>query len=268
MGWYSRSQYSDYPPYIPVAQRKQEAIRLVEKLKKKGQVIQPIQIEGRMIVKTFWGKQWCKNLEQYSDYESRLPRGRSYVRHGSVINLEIKAGEVTALVKGSSLYEVSITIDKVKSSEWQMLMKECAGQIDSLIELLQGKFSKGVMAILTQPEKGLFPRPKEIHLKCNCPDYAEMCKHVAAVLYGIGARLDEEPEALFLLRQANHLDLLETAVEDGLEPTLSQSPTKTLDADLSSLFDIDLAGVEQKTTSNSFQSQKKKVKKQETNIKK
>ncbi len=126
-------------------------------------------------------------------------------------------------------------------NKWNSLVKECSGKIDSLIELLQGKFSKGVMEIITQPGRGLFPHPKEIKLNCSCPDYASMCKHVAAVLYGIGARLDAQPEALFLLRQANHLDLIETAEWGRLsDPTLDQE-SKKLDADLSSLFDIDLA---------------------------
>lgn len=235
-----RYGYGGFPEYVPVAERRKQAARLVEKLKKKGQAVSPIVIEGRVIAKTFWGKQWCKNLESYSDYESRLPRGRTYVRNGSVIDLAIDSGKIKALVSGSSIYEVNIIIDPVALSQWFSLVQECTGKIDSLIELLKGKFSKGVMGIITHPKNGLFPHPKEIKLKCSCLDYANMCKHVAAVLYGVGARLDEQPESLFLLRQANHLDLLKNA-----EWTLSQPNTEqefpTLDTDLASLFGIDLS---------------------------
>lgn len=238
-GRYSRDSY--YPPYVPVAERRRETARLVDKLKKKGQTLNPVAIEGRVIAKTFWRKQWCKNLESYSDYENRLPRGRTYVRNGSVVDLGIGAGEVTALVSGSSIYTVKITMAGVESSKWHSLVKECSGKIDSLIELSQGKFSKGVMEIITQPGRGLFPHPKEIKLSCSCPDYAAMCKHVAAVLYGIGARLYAQSEALFLLRQANHLDLIETAEWGRLSDKSLDHESKKLDADLSSLFDIDLA---------------------------
>ena len=231
--------YGGFPVYIPVATRRKQAAHLVEKLKKKGQTINPIIIEGRSIAKTFWGKQWCKNLESYSDYESRLPRGRTYVRNGSVIDLTIGSGEVKALVSGSSVYTVNITIACVDPTQWDSIVKECSGKIDSLIELLQGKLSKGVMEIITQPKSGLFPHPKDIKLTCSCPDYASMCKHVAAVLYGVGARLDEQPESLFLLRQANHLDLLESA--EWTVPQTSGQDSPTLDTDLGSLFGIDLA---------------------------
>jgi len=242
MGRYS----SDFPPYVPVAERRRAAARLVEKLKKKGQTLHPVMIEGRTIAKTFWGKQWCQNLDSYRDYENRLPRGRTYVRNGSVVDLNMGAGEITALVSGSSIYTVKITIASVLPSQWESIVKDCSGQIDSLIELLQGRFSKGVMEIMTKAERGLFPHPKEMTLTCSCPDYATMCKHVAAVLYGVGARLDEHPEALFLLRQANHLDLIENATWRSIEnKTFSEkdknNKNKKLEADLSSLFDIEMA---------------------------
>lgn len=236
MGRYS---YSFYPPYIPVAERKKAASRLVTKLKKKGQNLDPIQIEGRVIAKTFWGKSWCKNLELYSDYENRLPRGRTYVRNGSVIDLKIGSGKIDALVSGSEIYSVDITISRVSKTKWKKIVEKCSGEITSLIELLQGKFSKGVMEIITQPKKGLFPQTKEIELKCSCPDWAEMCKHVSAVLYGIGARLDEKPEELFLLRQANHTELISSARVENLSKAPGAKATD-LDGNLSELFGVDI----------------------------
>ncbi|MEN8236180.1 MAG: SWIM zinc finger family protein [Pseudomonadota bacterium] len=232
-----RRYHSYFPPYVSVAERKEEAVQMAAKLKKKGEDINPVVIEGRSIATTFWGKAWCRNLEQYSDFENRLPRGRSYVRHGSVIDLKIDTGKVSGLVNGSSLYKVKITIKGVVDDKWKRLVDQCSGQIDSLIELLQGKFSKSVMELITQPELGLFPNPKEIKLSCSCPDYADMCKHVAAVLYGVGARLDSRPEDLFLLRKVNHMDLFATA--EALEGVQDGAPE--VSDDLSELFGIDLA---------------------------
>jgi uncharacterized Zn finger protein len=241
MGWYDR-----FPPYVPVAERKHQAAKALEKLKKKGQSCQPIVIQGRLIANTFWGKAWCQNLESYSDYANRLPRGRSYVRNGFVLDLKIATGEITALVSGSSIYKVEITIKKVATAKWDNIVNECAGKIDSLIELLQGKFSKAVMQVITHPGKGLFPHPKEIKLSCSCPDWADMCKHVAAVLYGVGARLDDKPEELFILRQADHTDLLAKAATASLVQTSSNQSDQILESnDLSSLFGIDLGDIPQ-----------------------
>lgn len=235
----SRYGYNGFAPYVPVAKRRMEAARLVAKLKKQGQILSPILIEGRVIASTFWGKSWCKNLEVYSDFENRLPRGRTYVRNGSVIDLNIGVGEVTALVSGSSIYTVRVTVSQASEHKWQALVHQCAGKVDSLIELLRGKFSKGVMEIITQAGTGLFPTPEEIQLRCSCPDYATLCKHVAAVLYGIGARLDTQPESLFVLRQVNHIDLINNA--EWSAPLPDQGTTK-LEGDLGVLFGIDLGG--------------------------
>lgn len=163
------------------------------------------------IAKTFWGRAWCDNLEHYSDYANRLPRGRSYVRNGSVIDLKLAPGEVRAQVMGSRLYRVEVTIGAVADAHWRSIGADCAGSIDSLIELLQGKLDKGVMARICAQGKGLFPTPKEIRFSCSCPDSAAMCKHVAAVLYGVGARLDQNPELLFALRRVDAGDLVALA---------------------------------------------------------
>lgn len=231
-----------YAPYVPVAERKKKAAKKVAALMKKGRVINPVVIEGRTIAKTFWGKLWCKHLESYSDYENRLPRGRTYVRNGSVIDLKLHSGEVKALVSGSEIYTVTIRIDPIPEPKWKVLLKESAGKIDSLVELLQGKFSKGVMEIMTHENKGLFPHPDELKLDCSCYDYADMCKHVAAVLYGVGAHLDECPQDLFLLREVNHTDLIAQVGASDLSQPGSIPEGETLDGDLSSLFGIDIEG--------------------------
>ncbi len=198
-------------PYVPVATRRRKAALEVAKLAKKGQPATPVTIEGRTIARTFWGKAWCENLERYSDYANRLPRGRTYVRNGSVVDLKISADGVTALVSGSKLYRVQVTVAPVPTERWRSLCRDCAGAIDSLVELLQGRFSQGVMERLCVKNTGLFPAPSEIKLACSCSDWASMCKHVAAVLYGIGARLDERPELLFTLRQVDEKELIAQA---------------------------------------------------------
>ena len=109
---------------------------------------------------------------------------------------------------GRRLYQVKVSIGDVNKARWKMLCTDCSGGIDSLVELLQGRFSKGVMERICRQDTGLFPRPSEIRFTCSCPDYASMCKHIAAVLYGVGARLDESPELLFRLRAVDETELL------------------------------------------------------------
>jgi uncharacterized Zn finger protein len=236
--------YDDFgwPPYVPVAERRRKALKKMESLRKKGQAISPVTIEGRTIVNTFWGKAWCDNLESYSDYENRLPRGRTYVRNGSVLDLQVAPGRIKALVSGSSVYMVEVKVHPVAPPRWQSICADCAGSIDSLVELLQGRLSRGVMERICQQQTGLFPSPEEIELSCSCPDWAGMCKHVAAVLYGIGARLDQQPELLFRLRAVDEKELIASAGKSL--PRAKKSPTaaKILGGeDLSKLFGLDMA---------------------------
>jgi len=199
-------------------------------------------LEGRAIAKTFWGRAWCDNLERYSDFANRLPRGRTYVRNGSVVDLQIGAGEVKAYVSGSELYQVAVKVTPVSKKRWQSICADCAGAIDSLVELLQGRFSKGVMERLCQQGSGLFPSPKEITLSCSCPDWASMCKHVAAVLYGIGARLDRQPELLFKLHKVDEKELIAKAGTGLPLGGKALAPEKTLgSADLSAIFGLEIA---------------------------
>ena len=234
--------YEGWAPYVPVAERRRNAEREMEKLRKKGTVISPVRIEGRQIARSFWGKAWCANLESYRDYENRLPRGRTYVRNGSVVDLQIGPNEVTAMVSGSAIYKVKVSIGEVTKARWKALCADCSGGIDSLVELLQGRFSNGVMERICRQDTGLFPRPSEIRFTCSCPDSASMCKHIAAVLYGVGARLDEKPELLFRLRAVNESELL-SDLGTVLPDTLGERDgAKTLVGDdLAALFDLDMA---------------------------
>jgi len=234
--------YGNWKPYVPVARRRAQAEKAVAKAKKGGQHMAPVVIDGRTIARTFWGKAWCDNLEAYSDFENRLPRGRAYVRNGSVIDLKIEPGKVRARVMGSSLYQVEIDIAAVPRAHWKSLAKECTGSIASLVELLQGKLSKAVMQRICQPKAGLFPAPKDIQFDCSCPDWATMCKHVAAVLYGVGARLDGQPELLFALRQVDAGDLVAQAATLPGTTKRAQPHGKVLDdALLGDVFGIEMA---------------------------
>jgi uncharacterized Zn finger protein len=233
--------YHEWRPYVPVAQRRREAAKKLAKLKKKSQPVSPVTIEGRAIAKSFWGKSWCTNLERYSDYENRLPRGRTYVRNGSVVDLQLAKSKVSAVVSGSDLYTVTITIAPVPATRWKAICRDCAGTIDSLVELLQGRLSKGVMDRVCREGDGLFPAPKEIKLSCSCPDWADMCKHVAAVLYGVGARLDEKPALLFQLRGVDENQLLANAGQELSLKKAVPATTKVLDdGDVAALFGLEM----------------------------
>jgi uncharacterized Zn finger protein len=229
-------------PYVLAAQRRVQGLREIETLRKKGYVVSPVVLHGRTIASTFWGKAWCDNLERYSDFANRLPRGRTYVRNGSIIDLQVARGEITALVSGSAIYRVTVNIVPVAKTRWRSICKDCAGAIDSLVELLQGRLSQGVMERMCRQKTGLFPSPGEIKLACSCPDWAGMCKHVAAVLYGVGARLDREPELLFRLHNIDEKELIAKA---GCALPLKQTgpaASKVLDdEDLSELFALNMA---------------------------
>ncbi len=233
--------YYGWAPYVSVAERRKKAEKVAAKAKKSGAIRSPIEPYRGAIAKTFWGKAWCDNLEAYSDYANRLPRGRTYARNGSVIDLVITEGQVQAQVMGSSLYQVVVKVQPVPVPQWQAIGKDCSSSIDSLVELLQGKLSSAVMQRICTPRTGLFPAPKEISFRCSCPDSASMCKHVAAVLYGVGARLDQKPELLFSLRQVNAKELVNQA-GSGL-PTSKTGPAagKVLDdAMLADVFGIEI----------------------------
>lgn len=228
-----------FKPYVSVAKRRANALREVKKLAKKGRKISPVEITGHNISSTFWGNAWCDNLESYSDFSNRLPRGRTYVRNGSVVDLQIEPGRVTSRVSGSSLYRITIKVKPLAAASWQNVKAQCGGQIGSLVELLQGKLSKSVMEIVTRRNGGLFPAPKEIEMSCSCPDWAGMCKHVAATLYGVGNRLDGQPELLFKLRHVDHLELITQAAKPVAKPKTPGK--KTIAADqLAGIFGIEL----------------------------
>lgn len=221
--------YYGFPKYVSVEEKKNKAIKTIEKLKKKNKVIEPVIIEGRTLAKTWWGKSWNENLESYADYSNRISRGRSYVRNNSVLDLKISKGKVSALVQGSSArpYQVEISVDTLSKEKWNKVSELCHRRIDTLEQLVKGKFPKELEVLFTEKKYGLFPSPKEIHFDCSCPDWATMCKHVAAVLYGIGARLDSNPMLFFDLRDIDSSELVKKSMDSKLENMLKNADNKS-----------------------------------------
>lgn len=246
MPWY-RGDFA-FPGYVSVATRRARARVAAEKVaRRQKRALAPVgPLTGTRLARTFWGKAWCHNLESYRDYENRLPRGRSYLRHGAVIDLQVTPGRVTALVTGTSIYEVTVTIQALATPHWRQLASDCTQQIDSLVDLLRGKLPASVMERVTRKADGLFPAPKEITFACSCPDWAGLCKHVAATLYGVGVRLEEKPELLFHLRGVDHTELVggaADAVPALVSGTKARGKRKVIQgADLSALFGIELEG--------------------------
>lgn len=221
--------YYGFAPYVSVAEKRAKADRQIAKLRKKNPGLEPVLVEGRAIASSWWGKAWNTNLESYADYENRIGRGRSYVRNHAVLDLTIRQGRVEALVQGSGSkpYTVVVSIDELDNRRWEKLVELCNHRIDSVEKLVEGKFPRELEQIFKEKTYGLFPSPKEIHFSCSCPDYAYMCKHVAAVLYGIGARLDKDPMLFFTLRNVDIHDLIRRSVENRLESMLKNAGKKT-----------------------------------------
>ena len=235
-----------FPRYVSVGEKRARARRKLEQLRKRHPNLRPVIIEGNALARTWWGKAWNGNLTKYADYANRVERGRSYVRHGAVLDLQIKPGQVNALVQGSqeTPYTVTVQTKPISKAVWKEIRAACEGQLASLQELLEGRFPKSLMDLFTAKGTGLFPSPKEIEFECSCPDWAYLCKHVAAVLYGIGTRLDEDPSLFFVLRKAKMDDLITQAVRDKSEKLLKQAKKRTArvidDADLGEVFGIEM----------------------------
>ena len=230
--------------YEDTKQRKARVQREIAKRQRKGECFDVLEAPAgqKKLTTTFWGQAWCRNLETYQQYESRLPRGRSYLRQGNVYNLKIEPGKLSAIVAGSELYDAGITIQPLAKKQWQEIVAFSEGQVNSMLDLLAGKLGDGMMRVLTDKERGLFPKPKEIRFQCSCPDFADMCKHVSAVLYGVGVLLDTKPDLLFTLRGVDQAELLSHASDATVASIGGDSGEGDLaGTDLSALFGIDLS---------------------------
>src|SRR5216684_6002110 len=243
MAWYGNGGWDYYPPYLSVAEKKARgALALAKLLKKSKRAAEPVALahRKRQLTSTFWGKAWADNLARYADFANRLPRGRTYLRNGSVLDLGIAGGRVEAYVAGSELYRVTIGIAPMAKTRWRRVVTRCTGRIGSLVGLLRGELSDEVLTALTDAKDGLFPEPREMALDCSCPDSAYVCKHVAAVLYGVGIRLDARPELFFVLRQVNQAELLSSAAAAAVSLDRPAAGKRIADDRLSAVFGIEL----------------------------
>lgn len=236
MGWY------DFREYVPVSRKKEKAAKQIEKLRKNDKSLSPVVIEGRKIAKTWWGNAWCVNLESYADFSNRIGRGSSYVKNGFVIDLKISEGLVTGKVMGTRLYTIEIEIDLLSEQRKNDIIKTIGRRIESVSDLIDGKFPKDFGELFLTQKRGLFPAPEEIHKSCSCPDWADMCKHVAAVLYGVGARLDQDPLLFFKLRGVDVKAFIKASIDEKLNSLMKNAGKTTerviKDADIAGIFGV------------------------------
>ncbi|MDR3239348.1 MAG: SWIM zinc finger family protein [Clostridiales bacterium] len=236
-----------FDEYVPVAEKRAKAQKQIEKLRKKNAGIKPVIVEGNKVVKTWWGIAWIKNLESYADYANRIGRGRAYVKNGFVLDLQLEEGLITGLVQGSQAkpYDISISIAPLSKEKWQKIVSAYGHSVASLEALAEGRFPQELSDSF-MAQGSLFPSPREIQLSCSCPDWANMCKHVAAVLYGVGARFDADPLLFFKLRGIPFKELLKKSVQEKMNNMLKNANQKTsrmIDetaVDVSGLFGIEI----------------------------
>ena len=241
----ARRSYWDqtYFPQPTESEIRSRAAQTARKASIKGQTLHPVALSGRTIAKSWWGKAWCQNLEQYADFETRLPRGQKYVRSGAVVDLQIQKGKITARVQGTrrTPYKIEIRISPLSQQRCDEIMDRCTTRVDTLENLLSGSFPESMKDVFLG-DGGLFPTPREISFYCSCPDWAVMCKHVAAVMYGIGLRFDENPFYFFKLRGIDPDRFIDVAVENRVEKMLANADVRSdriiEDADLTDLFGV------------------------------
>jgi uncharacterized Zn finger protein len=243
MAWYGGNGWDYYPPYMSIAEKRARGmLALAKLLRKRRRAAEPVVLahRKRQLATTFWGQAWADNLERYADLANRLTRGRAYLRNGSVLDMAIGPGRVEAYVAGTELYRVMVGLASLSQARWKRIVTRCTGRIGSLVGLLRGELSADVLAVLTDPREGLFPEPRELTLDCSCPDAAGLCKHVAAVLYGVALRLDARPELFFDLRQVDQAELIGSATSAVVGRTRPTTGKRIAADRLSAVFGIEL----------------------------
>lgn len=237
--YWNETQYYEQPTAEEIKRRSNETKK---REKSKGKELHPVIIQGRNIVKNWWGVAWCNNLERYADYESRIDRGKRYVRTGAVIDLKIEKGKILARVQGTrkAPYKTEIRISPLSEERCQQIISKCGRKLENVEELLAGRFPEEMKELFCGKD-GLFPTPREISFTCSCPDWALMCKHVAAVLYGVGARLDSDPMLFFNLRGIDVDHFIDVTLANKVESMLANinAPSRRImEGDVSGLFGV------------------------------
>ena len=229
------------PTIAELREKVRDSSKIAAKKKLQYEPIGPV--SRRDVCTSWWGKAWCANLEQYADFESRLGRGKRYMKSGTVIDLKIRKGRIEARVQGTrkTPYKVEIRISPLSEEKCDALIEKCGRRINNMECLIKGEFPSELKELFTS-ENGFFPSPKEISFSCSCPDWALMCKHVAAAMYGIGVRLDENPFYFFELRGIDVDRFINVALESKVESMLKNADKRTErmidNADLTALFGV------------------------------
>lgn len=235
--WSAWSEWPDFFEEDPPSShdRIRVAAEATARAKARGKPFEPVVGTGRKLARSVWGQAWCRHIESFHDFQNRLPRGRTYLRSGSVADLRIEPGRISARVAGRRLYEARIDVAACPTTTWNAVVESCRGGVSSLVALLEGRLPDAMLRQMGEVEDGLFPDLRQVKLSCSCPDWARLCKHLAAVLYGVGVRLDERPDLLFVLRRVDPQDLVDTRALPS-----TPSAEDTLTEDLSGLFGVEI----------------------------
>ena len=170
----------------------------------------PRKVEGGIKVRsrrgkfgdTWWAGRWIEMLESFG-WDTRLQRGRSYARRGQVLEYDLSPGLVTSKVQGSRAkpYDIEIKVEPLSAKEWDQVSEAMAGQAIFAAKLLAGEMPQNIEDAFAATELSLFPEsPQDIDTFCSCPDWANPCKHIAAVYYILGEEFDRDPFMIFRLR--------------------------------------------------------------------
>jgi uncharacterized Zn finger protein len=197
----------------------------------------PIKVEGGIesrsqrgaFAANWWAKRWLAVLESYG-IGSRLQRGRSYARGGQVLNIDVQPGSVKARVQGSQAqpYKIKIEVKQLTDADWERVLDTISEQAIFAAQLLDGTMPQEIESAFEAARISLFPRdPRDILTDCSCPDYANPCKHIAAVYYLLGEQFDLDPFLIFTLRGRTREQVIEAlrarraaaAGESGAEET-------------------------------------------------
>lgn len=218
-------------PRLKAADLERLAQQHREQLAAAGVELHPVVSRSRKLATSFWGSAWMRRLSVCEAGGLCLAPGRTLLRHGCVLDVRVTPGRAEALVSADELYEVELRLSPPEEEQVEHLATLCAGKIDTLLSLLEGRVDEALLQQLCDPENGLLPDARDWHISCSCPDWAEPCPHAAAVMYALGVLLDSQPELLFTLRSIDPAVLIRRP----------QQATACFDAaSLSATFGIDL----------------------------
>ncbi len=207
------------------------AARLAE-LQAAGEELHPVVSRSRALVSHFWGKAWMRHLAACEAGGLCLAPGRTLLRHGCVLDVQLAPGLIRARVSTQRLEEVELHLAPLDEERQAELVQLCQGRIDSLVSLMEGRVDETVLAPLCDPQLGLLPEPADWRMHCSCADWAEPCPHAAAAIYAAGVLIDADPSLLFTLRSLDPATLL--------RPTAQAEASDFAAGDLGKLFGIEL----------------------------